>query len=285
MGKEVFVIGAGPAGVSAALTLRMRDIDATILHSGKTALHKAHRVDNYPGMPRMSGEEMERIFQQQCEEAGVKYRTGLARMIQKTRKGFMILVGEDIVNADAVLLCTGIGRVARIEGEEGLVGQGVSYCATCDGMLYRGRSVAVVAQDASFHEDTEFLMNICKVDYYQERRHDAPKGVHVCEGKPLRLSADDEGKIHLFTQSSEKTYDCVFILRPAVALDQLLPGLKLSGSAIVVDERMRTSVEGVFAAGDVTGKEPADYQIARAVGQGNTAALSIATYLSEKDKA
>ena len=86
MGKHVLIIGAGPAGASAALTLRMRNIDATILHSGKTALGKAHRVDNYPGMPRVSGEEMERIFRAQCEEAGVHYRAGLARMIQKNRR-------------------------------------------------------------------------------------------------------------------------------------------------------------------------------------------------------
>ena len=285
MGKNVLIIGAGPAGVSAALTLRMRNIDATIVHSGKTALGKAHRVDNYPGMPRMSGEEMERVFKAQCEEAGVTYKTGLARLIQKTRKGFMVLVGEEIMDADAVLLCTGIGRVARMEGEEALVGQGVSYCATCDGMLYRGRSVAVVAQDTSFHEDTQFLMNICQVDYYKERAHDAPAGVNVCEGKPVRLSAQEDGKILLATKDSEKAYDCVFILRPAVALSQLLPGLETAGSAIKVDERMRTSVAGVFAAGDVTGSEAADYQIARAVGQGNTAALSIATYLSDKEKA
>ena len=62
MGKQVLIIGAGPAGVSAALTLRMRNIDATVLHTGKTALEKAHRVDNYPGLPRVSGKEMEEIF-------------------------------------------------------------------------------------------------------------------------------------------------------------------------------------------------------------------------------
>lgn len=280
MSKHVMIIGAGPAGVSAALTLRMRNIDATILHSGKTALGKAHRVDNYPGLPRVSGQEMERIFKEQCEEAGVTYRQGLARIIQKTRRGFMILAGEEILNADAILLCTGIGRLSLIEGEEALVGQGVSYCATCDGMLYRGGSVAVIAQDASFHEDVAFLQGICQVDYYQERKHDAPAGINVCEGKPVHLSRTEDGKVLLATRENEKAYDCVFILRPAVALSQLLPSLQLDGSAIEVDAHMRTSVEGVFAAGDVTG-EP--YQIARAVGQGNIAALAIASYLSDKE--
>ena len=280
MGKHVLIIGAGPAGVSAALTLRMRNIEATILHTGKTALGKAHRVDNYPGLPRISGAEMERIFRTQCEEAGVTYKTGLARMIQKTRKGFMVLVGEEIMNADAVLLCTGIGRLSLIEGEEALIGQGVSYCATCDGMLYRGGSVAVVAQDTSFAEDVHFLQGICQVDYYPERKHEPPQGVIACEGRPQKLAATEDHKVLLSTKDGEKVYDCVFILRPAVALSQLLPNLVLDGSAIHVDEHMRTSVEGVFAAGDVTG-EP--YQIARAAGQGNVAALSIASYLADKE--
>lgn len=281
MSKHVLIIGAGPAGVSAALTLRMRNIEATILHSGKTALAKAHRVDNYPGLPRMSGKEMEEIFHRQCEEAGVAYRQGLVRMIQKTRKGFMVLFGEEILKADAVLLCTGIGRLSLIEGEEALVGQGVSYCATCDGMLYRGGSVAVIAQDASFAEDVHFLQGICQVDYYQERKHDAPAGVTACEGRPVRLSATEEHKVLLSTNQGEKVYDCVFILRPAVALSQLLPSLETDGSAIKVDAHMRTNVTGVFAAGDVTG-EP--YQLSRAVGQGNVAALAIASYFADIEK-
>lgn len=281
MSKHVLIIGAGPAGVSAALTLRMRNIEATILHTGKTALGKAHRVDNYPGLPQLSGKEMEEIFRRQCEDAGVKYHMGLARMIQKTRKGFMVLAGEEILKADAVLLCTGIGRLSLIEGEEALVGQGVSYCATCDGMLYRGGSVAVIAQDASFAEDVHFLQDICQVDYYQERKHESPAGVMACEGRPVRLAATEDHKVLLVTKESEKIYDCVFILRPAVALSQLLPSLKTAGSAILVDEHMRTNIPGVFAAGDVTG-EP--YQMARAVGQGNVAALAIASYFAEMDQ-
>ena len=83
----------------------------------------------------------------------------------------------------------------------------------------------------------------------------------------------------LTADGGERLYDCVFILRPAVALTTLLPKLAMDGEAVRVDEKMRTSVEGVFAAGDITG---APYQAARAVGQGNVAALAIAQYLNEK---
>ena len=275
---HVLIIGAGPAGCSAALTLRLRGHDATILYAGNGALEKARRVDNYPGLPEMSGDEMLKNFHDQARRAGVQFKQGLARYIQKSRRGFTVLAGEDMIKCDAVLLATGIGRVARLQGEDELVGQGVSYCATCDGMLYRGRPVAVVAQDASFEEDVAFLQSICPVDYYMEKKHDAPANVTVCEGKPLSLAQDGEGVL-LTSESGQKHYDCVFILRPAVALTTLLPHLQMNGEAVAVDEDMRTSVEGVYAAGDITG---GPYQAARAVGQGNVAALAMARYFNQQ---
>ena len=174
-----------------------------------------------------------------------------------------VLAGEDMIRCDAVLLATGIGRVSRLQGEEELVGRGVSYCATCDGMLYRGRPVAVVCRDASFREDVDFLKSICPVDYYMEKPHEAPEGVTPAEGVPTALRPEGE-QVVLTCGDREKTYDCVFILRPAVALSTLLPKLEMRGEAVAVDENMRTSVEGVYAAGDITG---APYQAARAVGQ------------------
>ena len=276
--SHVVIIGGGPAGCAAALTLRLRGVDVTMLCAGPTALEKAKRVDNYPGLPQLPGSEMQQRFTAQAQEAGVRLVHGLARLIQKTRRGFTVLAGEDLLTCDAVLLATGIGRVARISGEDALVGRGVSYCATCDGMLYRGRPVAVVCQDASFREDVAFLASICPVDYYMEKPHAAPEGVAVVPGRPGALRPEGE-QIALVTEHGEKLYDCVFILRPAVALTTLLPKLAMDGEAVKVDEKMRTSVEGVFAAGDVTG---APYQAARAVGQGNTAALAMAQYLNMK---
>lgn len=279
MAKDnVLIIGGGPAGCSAALTLRMRDKDVTLLSSGGGALQKAKRVDNYPGLRHAGGEDMLLSFREQAREAGAVFVPALSRLIQRTKRGFTVLAGEELYTGRALILCTGVDRVSLIEGEEQLVGAGVSYCATCDGMLYRGGRVAVIAQDASFAHDVAFLRGICDaVDYFKERPHALPQGENARPGKPLSLARAGE-KVRLVTDEGEDTYDCVFILRPAVKIGQLLPGLETNGAAIRVDAEMRASLPGVFAAGDCTG-EP--YQIARAVGQGNIAALSCARYLSE----
>ena len=145
------------------------------------------------------------------------------------------------------------------------MGRGVSYCATCDGMLYRDRPVAAVVLGAGFDEDVRFLQGICQVD--------------VLTRPPCALRAEGE-RVILSTADSDTAYDCVFILRPAVALTTLLPALEPADGAVRVDADMQTNIPGVFAAGDITG---APYQAARAVGQGNTAALSIARFLHQGD--
>lgn len=214
MAKHVLIIGGGPAGCSAAMTLRLRGEDVTILYSGEGALGRAKRVDNYPGLAQMPGGEMLSAFRRQAEEMGAALRPGVARYIQRTRRGFTVLAGEDMIACDAVLLASGVARVNLIPGEEALVGRGVSYCATCDGMLYRDRPVAAVVLGAGFDEDVRFLQGICQVD--------------VLTRPPRALRAEGE-RVILSTADSDTAYDCVFILRPAVALTTLLPALETAG--------------------------------------------------------
>ena len=266
MAKHVLIIGGGPAGCSAAMTLRLRGEDVTVLYSGEGALSRAKRVDNYPGLAQMPGNEMLTAFRRQAEEMGAMLRPGVARYIQRTRRGFTVLAGEDMIACDAVLLASGVARVNLIPGEEALVGRGISYCATCDGMLYRDRKVAAVVLGTGFDEDVRFLQGICQVDVMTQ----PPRALRA-EGEQVLLTAAD---------STETAYDCVFILRPAVALTTLLPALETADGAVRVDADMQTNIPGVFAAGDITG---APYQAARAVGQGNTAALSIVRYLHRGD--
>lgn len=256
MAKHVLIIGGGPAGCSAAMTLRLRGEDVTILYSGEGALGRAKRVDNYPGLAQMPGGEMLSAFRRQAEEMGAALRSGVARYIQRTRRGFTVLAGEDMIACDAVLLASGVARVNLIPGEEALVGRGVSYCATCDGMLYRGKDIVVAGDAPDWQEESAWLTSI---------------GCKVTEVKLAGLQILGEHKVDGVRTAAGIRIPCegVFLLRASIAPAQMVPGLELEGGYIKVDAHMATNLPGIYAAGDCTGQP---LQLAKAVGQGQMAA-------------
>lgn len=196
----------------------------------------------------------------------------------------MILCGNDVVESRAIILAMGAARPKLLPGEEALVGQGVSYCGTCDAMFYRGRRVAVLSARESGAEEAAFLTRFAsQVDFYFLRPHALPEGpaFGIIQEKPLSLSREGDG-IRLATDRGAHDYDGVFIFRPAVTLEQLLPGLEQEKGFIVVDRRMATNVPLVYAAGDCTGQP---LQIAKAVGEGNIAAISAAEDLQRAGNA
>ena len=168
----------------------------------------------------------------------------------------------------------GAARPKLLPGEEELVGQGISYCATCDGMFYRGKKIAVLSSSDQGAEETGFLTGLAEyVDYYMLKRHQIDKldsKAVVINEKPISVSRTDAG-IVVATDQTSRSYDGVFVFRTAMPLNMLMAELETEGSYIPVDRQMRTNIPGVFAAGDCTGKP---LQVPKAVGEGNVAALS-----------
>ncbi len=276
--QDLLIIGSGPAAWSCALTARQRDLSVTVAAATSAAgwLQRAERIDNYPGLPQVSGKELLRIFRQQAEDAGAVVMPQLARQIMPMGDGYMTLVGNDIVESRAIVLAMGAARPRLLPGEEELIGQGVSWCGTCDGMFFRGKEVAVLSAWTGGVEEGEFLAGLAsKVDYYFLVKHEQPEHAPytLCQGTPKELVRQESGRILVKTNQGEKEYDGVFIFRPAVAPDSLLPGLEIQGTCIGVNRRMATNLPHVYACGDCTGQP---LQIAKAVGEGNIAAISAA---------
>ena len=193
-----------------------------------------------------------------------------------------VLAGNDIYTGKSVILAMGTARVAPLPGEEDLVGRGVSYCATCDGMFYKDGTVLVIASDEEAVEEAVFLSTLAKVLYVKERPHNTaglPPQVRQLPGKPLKLLAKGE-QLVLETDQGEVTADGAFILRPAVAMTQLIPEVQTENGRLVLDNDLMTSVPGVFAAGDITG---APLQAAKAAGEGNIAVLAAARHLTRRN--
>lgn len=270
MSYDVLVIGGGPAGLSAAVNARARGRTVLVISNPleENPLWRAKRVDNHLGLPGQTGAELLTAFHSHAEEAGVDFRTG--RVLNALRSGehWYVSVENDMENAAALVLAAGVARGSKIPGEEEFLGRGVSYCATCDGMLYRNRPVAVLGYSDSARKEAEFLSGIgCAVTYFDRpRRCEITGGATVsaitCDG----VTAAVEG---------------VFLLRPTMAPADLFPGLAVEKGFVTVDRSMSTNLSGLFAAGDCTGGL---LQVSKAVGEGLVAGQSAAAFAAEQQK-
>ncbi len=282
MTYDALIIGAGPAGCAAAMTLRQRNKAVLMVYAGDGALERAAHVDNYPGLPHISGQALLDAFRTQAQSLDVELRKAMVRQIVAMDDSFSVLVEDQILAARGIILATGTARAITLAGEKELTGQGVSYCATCDGMFYRGKDVAVIAACEEGVKEANFLVTIAhKVIYFVEKPHDfegLDPDIEVIEQRPRAILGEDHVTA-VKTDAGEYAADGVFIARPALPLNQLLPDLAINGSAILTDDKMRTNIPRVYAAGDVSG---APYQIAKAVGEGNIAALTLADEIGGK---
>ncbi len=264
---DICIIGGGPAGLSAALTANRRNKSCLIISSApeNSLLYKAEQVDNYLGLPQISGKELLELFEAHVRSLGIEIKPGIVTAIMPYGESFGVAVGSDFFEAKSIIIAIGVSRAKPYPGEDEFLGLGVSYCATCDGMLYRGKKVAVIGLSTEAHEEAEFLRSInCELEFFDSKR--AKKFEIVGSEKLEALLAD----------GVRYEVEAVFILRPSVAPDKLLPDLEFNGADISVGKDMSTNLPGVFAAGDCVGMP---YQIGKAVGEGNVAALSAVKYL------
>lgn len=268
---DIIIIGGGPAGVSAALTAKNRGKSVKIISNSaeQSNLWKSKSVENYPGCPNASGEEILKLFRKQLDEAGVELITARALNALSMGNSFSVSCGQEYYDCKAIILAVGITQQSTYPGETEFLGRGVSYCATCDGMLYRGKKVAVIGLNEEAASEAEFLRSIgCQVEFFDKTR-----------AKKYEIRGNDTVS-ELVADDTAYPADGVFILRSTIAPSSFLSGLELENGHIVSDGTMKTTVNGVYAAGDCVGRP---YQIARAVGQGNTAALAACEYLDKKD--
>ena len=281
MKYDIIVLGSGPAGLSAAVTARGRNKSVLVIGNRwqDSPLARAERVDNYLGMPGMTGMEMLEAFQRHAQEMGVEQVTGKVLSIMEW-EGFNLTVGSQLYQGSALILAPGVVRQAKFPGEETYLGRGVSYCATCDGMLYRNKPVAVVGRSKDAPHEAAYLKSIgCQVVYVAPKRpEELEEDIPFIQAAKLAVKGEQTVTA---LEADGASIPCagIFILRQAVAPTDLLPDLELRNGAIAVDREMATSLPGVFAAGDCTG---GPLQVAKAVGEGHTAGLSAAEYVDRK---
>ncbi len=292
---DVAIVGGGPAGYSAAINAANRGRSVLILSGDykNSYLYKASVIENMPGFPGKSGAEILEAFRDHALAFGAVEVRAQVLMIMPfpTDDGsslFQIASGNTLLLARSCILATGVSAFKPYPGEDTYLGRGVSYCATCDGMLYRGKNVCVIGKSPDAVEEAVHLSKIgCLVHFFASSA-DLKKWSGVLPENTFEeitasssFSVEGEQTVTALIADGKKIpADGVFILRASIAPDALVPGIELEDAHLRVSRNMETSVPGVFAAGDCTGKP---LQIAKALGEGLIAALSADSFISAQE--
>ena len=281
MTYDILILGSGPAGLAAAVAARGRNKSVLVIGNRwqDSPLAKAERVDNFLGLPGRTGLEMLGEFHRHAEALGVEFVVGRALSLLAWN-GFSVTVGSQVCQGRTMVLAPGVVRADKYPGEAEFLGRGVSYCATCDGMFYRGKPVAVVGLAPDAPAEANYLKSLgCQVVYVSPHRPEGLDGdIPVVRSGAVAVQGE-QTVTGLEAGGTVLPCNGVFILRRAVAPTDLLPNLETADGAIQVDRSMATNVSGVFAAGDCTG---GPLQVSKAVGEGHVAALSACAYLDRE---
>ena len=294
---DIAIIGTGPAGLSAAITATIRNKKVLLLGSRDLTekLSKAHEIQNYLGFPAVRGADLAAAFQRHIDQMGIEITEKRVSAVYAMGDFFALQKGEDMLEASSVILATGVVQGKPLPGENELLGRGVSYCATCDAPLYRGKRAAVIGYSPREEAEAAFLSEVCSEVLYfptYKEETDLPASVKVIREKVTGIESEGQARV-VKTAENGYTVDGVFVLREAVAPGQLVPGLETEGAHVVVNRKMAASIPGVFACGDIVGtpyqyiKAAGEGNVAaliKAAGEGNVAALSAVAYLDQKER-
>lgn len=293
---DIIIIGAGPAGQAAALYLQRKKMKIMVISpdtAGQSA--KAASVENYLGFEKISGAELMEKFTNHLTNTGIEVKQAEVKSVAKIDGGFEVQTKDDKIQAKSLVIAAGkCPRELDVPGEEEFAGKGVSYCATCDGPLFKDKTVAVIGGGNSALDSACEMEKYAKKVYIinlnaeiqgdailKERFEKSPKGEIINNAKTTEITGEQfvkRIKYEINGESKEIACDGIFVeigwtpstgfLGDLVKLNQL--------KEIEVDKNSATSCEGIFAAGDVT--DTPFKQIIIAAGNGATAALSAWKY-------
>lgn len=285
---DCIIVGSGIAGISAALTLKANQKSFLIfgVSSLSEKIEKAESIRNYAGFIGGTGKQLVTTLKEQLtmEEISIQEERVLGVYALKDKYSVMTQEGG-VYESKSVILACGVESVKQIDGEETYLGRGVSYCATCDGFLYKGKTIAVFCTTKRLEHEIGYLAKIAERIYVIPMYKDVEvsgDNITIIRKMPKKIEGTKRVEKLIFATppapelSAELPVDGIFMLRESVSPAILVGGLKTENGHVVVERDMSTNLKGCFAAGDCTGRP---YQYAKAAGEGNVAAHSVSEYV------
>lgn len=280
---DIAIIGCGPAGLSAALNAKIRKKKFILLGTSfcSPKMHNSPWIDNFLGEKHIAGKDLRDKFLKHMEDVGIEINSKRVDMIFPDEKGYAVQCGEETISARTVILATGVDFGKTLKGEDEFIGKGVSYCATCDGPLFQQKTVAMLIYSKDGLDEVKFLSEVCKeviiFPMFKGDLSNLPENAIINNDKPKEISGKGNGQAdRVITDKGTVLVEGVFIFREVVEPGRLVPGLETADGRIKVNKDMETNLSGLFAAGDCTGRP---FQLAKAVGEGQVAALNAVHYL------
>jgi thioredoxin reductase (NADPH) len=298
---KVLVLGSGPAGLAAALYAARAELTPVVLTGiqlgGQAAL--THVIENYPGFPTgVGGAELGELFQKQAEHFGAKVEFDMANEVDLSQRPFKVTTDNGEYKADALILSTGANPThLNVPGEVELTGRGVSYCATCDGWFFKDKNVVIVGGGDSALEEglfiTRYASSVTVIHrrnelraspVLQKRAKEHPKMNFIWDTVVTEVVGTDKVdtlKLKNVKTGVESNFDTdgLFIFIGHVPNTQMFKGqLEMSDLGyVIVNDKMETSVKGVYAAGEIA--DPHFRQVITSAGMGAAAAIQATRFL------
>lgn len=282
MRYDLAIIGAGPAGLSALLNAKIRNKSVIIFGTDSPSLENSESIKNYLGFGDVSGKQLNDAFKKSLEAYDYEKSDQKVQQVYAMGDYFgLMLKNNDMVEATSVIVATGIELKKDLINEDKFFAKGVSYCATCDAALYKGKKVLLIGYNEESVEEANFTSEIVDELIFVNMYKDDIKlndSIKVISGDlPVEFIGEDRASILKFKSGAEISADGFFIIRDSSKPSRLVPSIETDDEHIIVHDNCRTNIRGLYAAGDVAGRP---YQINKSVGQGQVAALDAAKYIS-----
>lgn len=294
---DIIIIGAGISGLTSAIYgLNANKKVLVIDQNGYGGqIMNSQEIDNYPGFLNISGFDLMKNIYDQANKLGLEIRY---EEVEKITKEKQVVLKEETLQAKTIIIATGlISRKLGLEGEDNLIGKGISYCATCDGFFYKDKTVAVVGGGNTALEDAIYLSNLCKKVYLIHRREEfraEEKKLYPLNQKDniemitnaVVTSIDGKDKLESITikkKEEEKTLeiDGLFLAIGKIPENEIFKDLIFltEDGFIKSDELCHTNIDGIFVAGDIRDKKVR--QLVTAASDGAVAAIEAVDYIND----
>lgn len=285
---DCIIVGSGLAGISAALTLKANGKSFLLFGSPNLSekIEKAELIRNYPGLADISGKDFVKALQVQLTAAEIGIKNEKVAGVYAMKEKFTVMTQEqNVYESKTVILACGVESVKQLDGEEAFLGRGVSYCATCDGFLYKGKTIAVFCTSKRLEHEIGYLADIAAKVYLipmYKNVEISRENVEIIRKMPKKIDGGKRVERLVFAAPpaenipAELPIDGIFMLRECVSPAILVGGLQTENGHVVVDRNMSTNLKGCYAAGDCTGRP---YQYTKAAGEGNIAAHAVSEFL------